>query len=125
MTRILLDTHAFMWWIDEPARVRLSWVEQVVDPGNEVFVSSISALEIESKKRLGKLRFDHVVADVAAEFEFRELAISMDHGSLAGALDWAHRDPFDRLLVAQALLGEMVLLTADDAMKSAPGVRVL
>jgi PIN domain nuclease of toxin-antitoxin system len=125
MTRLLLDTHVFMWWIDQPSRVRPEWIERIVDPDNNVCVSAVSALEIETKKRGGKLRFDHVVSDVAAELEFEQLAMTMEHAVVAGAMEWDHRDPFDRVIVAQAITDDMLLLTADEAMRSAPGVRVL
>jgi PIN domain nuclease of toxin-antitoxin system len=122
---ILLDTHVFMWWIQEPSRIRTEWLESVMDSGNRVHVSAACAWEIETKKRIGKLAFDHDVADVASEFGFESLSITIDHAALAGSLEWGHRDPFDRMLVAQALSDDMVLLSADDVMKSAPGVRVL
>ena len=125
MTRVLLDTHVFVWWIDQPGKVRTAWLDTILDPSNDVHVSAVSAWEIETKKRLGKLTFDHEVSVVASEFQFDDLAISMVDAALAGSLEWEHRDPFDRMLVAQALSNDMVLVSADDAMKSAPGVRVL
>ena len=125
VTRVLLDTHVFLWWVDQPSRVQGAWIERIVDPDTDVYISAVSALEIETKKRSGKLQFDHVVSGVAAEFGFQPLPITFEHGTAAGALDWNHRDPFDRVIVAQAILNDMLLLTADDAMRSAPGVRVL
>ncbi len=125
MSRILIDTHVFMRWIDEPSRIRGEWLDAIVSPDNEVFVSAVSGWEIETKKRIGKLQFDHVVLDVASELEFASLPVSMEQAVLAGALDWEHRDPFDRMLVAQAIEGDMVFVSADAIMKSAPGVRVL
>ncbi|MEJ1230174.1 MAG: type II toxin-antitoxin system VapC family toxin [Galbitalea sp.] len=125
MSRVLLDTHVFMWWIQEPSRIRPEWLESVLDPDNSVHVSAACAWEIETKKRIGKLSFDHAVADVASEFGFEHLSVTIDHAALAGSLDWNHRDPFDRIIVAQALSNEMILITSDAAVKSAPGVRVL
>lgn len=123
--RLLLDTHVFMWWVDEPSRVKSIWVEPIVDPDNQVYVSAISALEIETKKRIGKLQFGHDVADAIVEYDFSPLAITTQHGSVAGQLEWSHSDPFDRVLVAQALTGDMLLLTEDNAVRSAPWLRVL
>ena len=61
MSRILLDTHVFMWWIDQPGRVRGDWLDAILDSRNDVHVSAASAWEIETKKRIGKLHFDHEV----------------------------------------------------------------
>jgi len=125
VSRILLDTHVFMWWVDASSRVKPSWVEAIVDEENSVHVSAVCAWEIETKKRGGKLRFGHDVAATSAQLGFEHLAITMAHATTAGSLEWDHRDPFDRMLVAQALQNDMILLSADEAMRSAPGVRVL
>jgi len=125
VSRILLDTHVFMWWIDKPNRVRSDWLDTIIDPDNDVHVSAVTAWEIETKKRIGKLNFHHVVPAVASALQFEHLSVSMEHAALAGSLSWEHRDPFDRMLVAQAIANDMVLISADDVMKSAPGVRVL
>ena len=117
MTRVLLDTHALMWWIDEPAKVPDAWQQIALAPENDVYVSSVAAWEIETKKRIGKLRFDHVVDEVVARFEFEPLSVSMLHATLAGQLGWDHRDPFDRMLVAQAISDDMILLTSDVAIR--------
>jgi PIN domain nuclease of toxin-antitoxin system len=125
VSRILLDTHVFMWWVEADSRVASGWVEMILDAENEVFVSAVTAWEIETKKRIGKLQFEYDVVARALEFEFTELAIELDHAAAAGSLDWEHKDPFDRILVAQAGMESMTLLSADVVMKSAPGVRVL
>ena len=125
MTRILLDTHVFMWWVEAGPRVKPEGLGLIIDPVNEILVSAITAFEMETKRRIGKLEFRYDVSTKIREFGFRPLAVEVDHALLAGSLDWEHRDPFDRMLVAQALSDDMVLLSADDAMKSAPGVRVL
>jgi PIN domain nuclease of toxin-antitoxin system len=114
-----------MWWVDASSRVKPSWVDAILDVENSVHVSAVSAWEIETKKRGGKLRFAHDVAEASARLGFEHLAITMTHATIAGSLEWAHRDPFDRMLVAQAVENDMLLLSADAAMKSAPGVGVL
>jgi PIN domain nuclease of toxin-antitoxin system len=125
MTRVLLDTHVFMWWAQRSPRIQTSWVDAILDPENSVHVSSITGLEIETKKRLGRLVFDHDVSEMIGLFGFESLSVTMAHGVAAGALSWEHLDPFDRLLVAQAKANDMLLLSADKAILSAPGVRVL
>ena len=125
MSRLLLDTHVFIWWVEASPRVQPHWVDAVLDPENSVHVSAVSAWEIETKKRIGKLRFGHDVGDIAAQLGFEHLSITMSHATGAGALKWNHGDPFDRMLIAQAIENDMLLLTSDESIKSAPGVRVL
>jgi PIN domain nuclease of toxin-antitoxin system len=102
----MLDTHAFLWWLDGnrrlPARVRAL----IGEPANEVLVSAASVWEITIKARLGKLpRAMEVAADVPACIEsqgFVPLSITVHHAQRAGALVGPHRDPFDRMLIVQA-----------------------
>lgn len=88
-------------------------------------MSAVTAWEIEVKKRSGRLEFSSSIFEVAADNEFTTLDISVADASLAGSLDWDHKDPFDRMLVAQALERGLTLVTADESMRSAPGVRFL
>ena len=104
--RLLLDTHALLWWLDGdrrlPARVRAL----IGEPTNEVLVSAASVWEITTKARLGKLpRALEVAVDVPACIEsqgFVPLSITVRHAQRAGALAGNHRDPFDRMLIVQA-----------------------
>jgi PIN domain nuclease of toxin-antitoxin system len=125
VTRALLDTHAFMWWIEASPRIKPEWIELILDPENEILVSAVSGFEMETKRRIGKLEFDYDVAEKIAEHEFASLPVGVSHAVLAGAIEWNHRDPFDRLLIGQAVSEGLVLVSADAAMTSAPGVRVL
>lgn len=113
--RLLLDTHALVWWLEDSASLSRLATESIRSPTNEVFVSPVSAFEIAQKHRLGKLPS---VARLAADFDaniadedFERLSISTVDARLAGAMVHAHRDPFDRLLIAQALLGGMTLVS--------------
>jgi PIN domain nuclease of toxin-antitoxin system len=94
----------------------------VAAPSVEVFVSAASAWEMAVKVRLGKLpeatRLTHSLAESLAEQDFKTLPISLEHGRLGGLLPGAHRDPFDRVLAAQALLDDLVLVTNDAAFAS-------
>lgn len=125
LSRVLLDTHVFVWWTQGSSNIRKQWEEAINNRENLVFVSAASAWEIETKRRLNKLQFVGDPITLAIDFDFELLSVDMAHASLAGSLDWSHRDPFDRMLAAQAISDDMVLLTADDAFTSAPGVRVL
>lgn len=121
--RFLLDTHVVLWLIGAPERVPTPIRDQLADPTNDLNVSAISAFEVATKVRIGKLpEFGLVetwarrVGDIGAT----ELAVSGAHALLAGSMRWAHRDPFDRTLVAQATIESMTLVTVDGAMTELP-----
>ena len=117
--RLLLDTHAFLWWLaghsSLPGRVRA----EIDTSGSDVFVSAASAWEITTKYRLGKLpQAEPAARDVMQIIEsqqFTPLAISVKHGQLAGALAGHHRDPFDRMLIAQAISEDLALVSNERA----------
>lgn len=111
--RLLLDTHALIWWVEDSPL--LSETARAVIADNEVLVSAASAWEVATKFRLGKLPSAQrmaraFAAEVAAE-GFTPLPVTLDHASLAGSLDIDHKDPFDRLLVAQARLERVALVS--------------
>ena len=127
--RLLLDTHAFLWWVfADPKLSRRVRTAIDDDVENNVFVSAASAWEISTKYRIGKLPDARAVAEdvpsrVAAE-GFTQLAISMRHAQRAGDLIGHHQDPFDRMLIAQAMLEDMTLVSNENAF-DAYGVRRL
>jgi PIN domain nuclease of toxin-antitoxin system len=104
--RLLLDTHALLWWLAGDARLPRAARSAIEDESNEVCVSAASAWEVSTKHRLGRLPGAGPLAvDFAREVRaqgFQQLPISLEHGQLAGVLPGAHRDPFDRMLAAQA-----------------------
>ena len=126
--RVLLDTHALLWWLAGDAALPPRARTVIGDPDNEVFVSAASAWEIATKHRLGKLPGAGPLAvDFAREVEaqgFLPLPITLAHGQDAGALSLLNRDPFDRMLVAQALAERMVLVSNESAFDAAGVVRV-
>jgi PIN domain nuclease of toxin-antitoxin system len=118
--RLLLDTHAFLWWLTADPRQSAAAGALIAEPANQVFVSAASAWEITTKYRLGKLpeTAGPVAVDVAAQIAregFNELAVSVAHAQHAGAMAGSHKDPFDRLLAAQAILENMLLISNDAA----------
>jgi len=118
MRAVLLDTHAFLWWLANDPAMGPSAREIVAEPRNRVLVSAATAWEIAVKRQLGKLT---VPADIEAAVEekgFAKLPISFFHGQQAGALPPHHRDPFDRMLIAQAQAEGLELMTADPAFKA-------
>lgn len=111
--RLLLDTNALLWWLEGSRRLSRAAVDAIDDVANEVHVSAASAWEISTMARLGKLRFTGSLAARLEKFDVRPLAVTVEHGWVAGTLPPVHRDPFDRILVAQAQLEELVVVTAD------------
>ena len=111
----LLDTHAFLWWIADDAALSMRAREAIGAPGNKVFVSAATAWEVTTKVRIGKLpEAATIAADLAAVLVaqgFTPLPIRFVHGQMAGSMPGAHKDPFDRMLMAQSLLDEMVLVS--------------
>lgn len=114
--RLLLDTHTFLWWVFADAKLsRRARAAIEDDTQNQVFVSAASAWEITTKHRIGKLPNAAVVAgDVAGTVAgegFNELSVSVRHAQRAGGLAGHHQDPFDRMLIAQALLDDLTLVS--------------
>ena len=113
--RLLLDTHAVLWWLKgDPALPPMARAA-ILAEDNTIFVSAVSAMEVTTKHRIGKLpqaatlalRFEDMVADQG----FVPLSLTLPHGALAGRLSIEHKDPFDRMLIAQALVEGMTLIS--------------
>ena len=115
--RILLDTHVFLWWLAGSDRLSGVAHDAIADPGNDILISAASAWEIATKHRLGKLPGAEVVVhDVAGcivSQGFQELPITVRNGERAGRLPGLHRDPFDRMLIAQALVFDLTLVSIE------------
>ncbi len=113
--RLLLDTHALLWWLEGNPRLSATAQAAIGDAANTVLISAASAWEITTKHRIGKLPGAAAVAEdvegcLAAQ-GFEALAITIADGARAGRLSGAHRDPFDRMLIAQALAHDLVLVS--------------
>ena len=123
---LLLDTHVLLWVASGSSRLGPGARELLAD-ASERHVSAATAFEIATKARLGKLPGGRSVLDgwdrLLRNVQASEVPLSAAHMARAGALDWSHRDPFDRMLVAQAQLEGMVLLTDDAAVRSFEDVR--
>ena len=113
--RLLLDTHALIWWLAGDEKLSLRARDAIADEANTVAVSAASAMEVATKHRIGKLPDAALLAQdfeaILAAQGFSELSISVRHARLAGQMGIAHKDPFDRLLIAQALAEDMVLVS--------------
>jgi len=118
----LLDTHALLWWLAGDERLSATARLAISSEDNEIFVSAASAWEVSTKHRLGKLPGAGPLAvDFAREVRqqgFSELPISLAHGQVAGALPGEHRDPFGRMLIAQAREEKMALVSNENMFDS-------
>ena len=112
--KLLLDTHALLWWATHDAALPPRVRSALADRNRDIFVSAASTWEIATKVRLGKLRWAPeagTVSDYIIRQGFRPLPISLMQAEMAGVLRIAHRDPFDRMLIAQAQSEEMWLVS--------------
>ena len=112
--RLLLDTHIVLWWDADDPRLSAEFRAAVASPESEIFVSAASAWEIGIKRASGKLQIGASVAHTIRRHAFTALPVTVEHAEWAGSLPLLHRDPFDRLLVAQAQLEGLTLVTVDD-----------
>lgn len=124
LERLLLDTHALLWWLAEPCRLSQAAQDAIADPRASILVSAASGWEISTKVRIGKLPaarelLEDLPAIVAAQ-GFESLPVTLPHGLHAGRYAQRHRDPFDRLLAAQAELEGLTLISLDPALQEFP-----
>lgn len=118
MSSILLDTNALLWLVSEPDRVAESALTRLADPGNDLVVSAVSAWEIAVKTRLGRVDGEPLLSawgEILAGMHATDLAIDSADAAMAGRLAWDHKDPFDRMIVAQAARRGLAIATSDHA----------
>jgi len=126
---LLLDTHVLIWALGAPERIPATVRARLADRRQRLAVSAASAFEISTKYRLGRLPeatalvhgFEQQVARLAADM----ISITASHALTAGSLEWAHRDPFDRMLAAQAMNDGFELVSADSVFHDMPGLAVV
>lgn len=115
--KLLLDTHTFIWWDIEPARLSSHALALCQDPKNQLILSVASVWEMEIKIQLGKLRFEKPLANMISEQQYTNhieiLAVALPHVLTLETLPTAHKDPFDRLLIAQAKAEGLPLVSRD------------
>lgn len=114
---LLLDTQTLLWWLADDRRLTKPARDAIADPATIVYVSAVTAWEIAIKRALGKLSAPDDLPDQMRAGGLTELRISIDDGLLAGALPLHHADPFDRMLVAQAQLRGLTIVTRDEALR--------
>jgi PIN domain nuclease of toxin-antitoxin system len=115
--RLLLDTHTLIWWLTGDSSLPASARRLIASRNHDILVSTVSAWEISTKVRLGRL---NTATDLARDFSaylaqerFESLSISIEHGIRAGSLPGSHKDPFDRVLVAQAQMENLAIVSND------------
>jgi PIN domain nuclease of toxin-antitoxin system len=114
---LLLDTHTLLWWDAKPELLGETARAAMRDSANAVFVSAASVWEIAIKQKRGKLPLSGSSTAMVAQYGFLPLAISSEHAERAGGLPLLHNDPFDRMLVAQAQIEGMTLVTVDSKIR--------
>ena len=114
--KLLLDTHTFLWALSEPNRLSKKQIAAMEDPTNKVYVSSISITEIVIKASLGKLELSFDPIDAAERSGFEMLDFSAKDALLLKDLPFHHRDPFDRMLITQAISRKLIFVTQDSLM---------
>lgn len=116
--RLLVDTHAALWLLGEDERLSPRADRLLTDTSNEVLLSAAVVWEVAIKRSLGKLDAPDGFASLLLEAGAAPLAIGVDHAEAVRSLPWHHRDPFDRLLVAQAALEDAVLVSSDERLRA-------
>lgn len=113
--RALVDSHIAVWWLADPARLSSNARRVITDPGNEIYLSAASVWELGLKIARGRLLMPTDFVDVLRTDGFADLPVGVDHAEASLSLPRRHGDPFDRLLIAQAMLEDLVLITSDGA----------
>lgn len=113
--RLLLDTHALIWWLTDHPRLSQAARVAIADPDNAVFASAASGYEIANQERLGKLsgKIAQDLPGALRRARIPVLALGLEHATAAGLLPGPHRDPWDRLIMAQALVDQLTIVTVD------------
>jgi len=125
MAKYLLDTHIFLWWMSDAEQLSQEVFDIISNTSNQIYISSATIWEIAIKEALGKLKVD---ADLNSAIEtngFIELKISAICANATKKLEQIHRDPFDRMLISQALEGDMILITVDRFIVQYKDVKIL
>jgi PIN domain nuclease of toxin-antitoxin system len=124
LKRLLLDTHVLLWWLSDDPQLGQTTRQVIADPRNDVYISAASSWEISIKRSLGKLSAPEDMDSIIDNEGFDKLPISLFHGDQAGMLPGHHKDPFDRMLIAQAQSEGLVMVTNDEKI-TRYGIRVM
>lgn len=114
MNAYLIDTHILLWWVSENKKLTKSLRTIIENPDNEIWVSTVTVWEIAIKKSLNKLQAPDNLKEILELNSFNLLSLSIDHALAVEHLPHIHNDPFDRLLIAQAIVENLTFITADE-----------
>ncbi len=115
--KLLLDTHAALWWLADDARIGRDAERELSDDTNRVLLSAAVIWEVAIKRSLGKLKAPGDLTQTLLDAGAQPLPVTLEHAAAVEALPWHHRDPFDRLLVSQALTEGAVLVSQDERLQ--------
>jgi PIN domain nuclease of toxin-antitoxin system len=115
--RVLLDSHVVLWWDTDLSKLSDDQREAIGDSNNQIFVSAVTVWELGIKRSSGKVILGESIRLLARRLGFVELPITMEHSEAAASLPLHHKDPFDRMLVAQAMVEGLTVVTADDVLR--------
>jgi PIN domain nuclease of toxin-antitoxin system len=113
MRTILIDTHILLWAIFDDSKINSNHKEILKNPENRILVSTISPFEISIKKSIGNLSFPHKPGELIALIGFEELPILPQHLNMVEEVNWFHKDPFDKMIIAQALSEDLEIISYD------------
>jgi PIN domain nuclease of toxin-antitoxin system len=122
--KYLLDTHIILWWLTEPNKIALKARKIISDKNNRIYVSSVSFWEMAIKKSIGRLTLPNNILEILLAENFTMLSLTPEEGLGVADLPHIHQDPFDRILVIQAKLNDLILITADKKIMDYPVVTV-
>lgn len=122
--RLILDTHAALWWLSGDSRFGATAEAEIADSSNQILLSAAVVWEVAIKRSLGKLEAPDDLAETLLGVGAEPLSVGLEHAAAVETLSWHHRDPFDRLLIAQAIVERAALVSHDGAF-SAYDVRVV
>ncbi|MGI9279277.1 MAG: type II toxin-antitoxin system VapC family toxin [Endozoicomonas sp.] len=112
--KYLLDTCALLRWLNGDLQIASQVIEELNSSSNEVYVSSASIWEVRIKQQIGKLKLNANLSEVITSLSFKPLSINFLHADKVADLPMIHKDPFDRILIAQCLVEGMTIVTSDD-----------
>ena len=123
--RLLLDTHVYLWWLDNPSLLSKKAVELIENPNNTVFISADVSWEIAIKKSIGRLLVPNEIMNFMDTLSFIELTITIQHTQELVLLEQIHNDPFDRILLAQASIEKLTFITRDKQNLMYSGIKLI
>jgi len=124
VSRYLLDSHIFLWWLSDADRLEKKIYDIISDSKNQIYISAATIWEIAIKEALGKLKVDTNLSEAIKECGFIELKLSAKCADFTKKLPHIHKDPFDRMLISQAMQEDLILISADRFIKEYDNVKV-